>query len=46
MLIVSEADDGRLTGFLEQIDYVLLSLRGLVVVEILHSWGVVVEVGG
>ena len=46
VLVVSEADDGRLMGLLEQVDCVLLSLRGSVAVEGLHSWGVVVEVGG
>ena len=46
LLIASGADDGHLTGFLEQVDCVLLSLRGSVVVESLHSWGAMVEVGG
>ena len=46
LLIASRADDDRLVGFLEQVDCVLLSLRGSVVVKSLHSWGTVVEVGG
>ena len=46
LLIASRADDDRLVGFLEQVDCVLLSLRGSVVVESLHSWGAMVEVGG
>ena len=45
LLVASGADDGRLTGLLEQVDCVLLSLRGSVVVESLHSWGTMVEVG-
>ena len=28
LLVASGADDGRLAGLLEQVDYVLLSLRG------------------
>ena len=46
LLVTSRADDGHLTSLLEQVDRVLLSLRGLVAVEGLHSWGTVVEVGG
>ena len=46
LLIASGVDDGRLMGFLEQVDCVLLSLRGSVMVESLRSWGAVVEVGG
>ena len=46
LLVASGADDGRLAGLLEQVDYVLLSLLGSVTVESLHSWGAVVEVGG
>ena len=46
LLIVGEVDDSRFAGFLEQVDYVLLSLRGSVMVESLHSWGAMVEVGG
>ena len=46
LLVAREVDDGRLIGLFEQVDYVLLSLRGSVVVESLHSWGAVVEVGG
>ena len=36
LLIASEADDGRLAGFLEQVDCVLLSLNSSVMVESLH----------
>ena len=46
LLVASGADDGRLMGLLEQVDCVLLSLRGSVVVKGLDSWGAVVEVGG
>ena len=46
LLIVSGADDGRLVDLLEQVDCILLSLRGSVTVEGLHSRGTVVEVGG
>ena len=46
MLVASGADDGRLAGLLEQVDSVLLSLHGPIVVESLHSWGAVVEVRG
>ena len=46
LLVASGADDGRLVGLFEQVDCVLLSLRGSVVVESLHSWGTVVEVRG
>ena len=46
LLVTSEADDGRLVGLLEQVDCILLSLHGSVVVEGLHSWGTVVEVEG
>ena len=46
LLVVSRADDGHLVGLLEHIDYVLLSIRGSVMVEGLHSWGAVVKVGG
>ena len=46
LLVASGADDGRLTGLLEQVDCVLLSLRGSVAVESLYSWGAMVEVGG
>jgi len=37
LLVASGADDGHLTGLLEQVDCVLLSLHGSVVVESLHS---------
>ena len=46
LLVASGADDGHLMGLLEQVNYVLLSLHGSVMVEILHSWGAMVEVGG
>ena len=46
LLVASEADDGRLVGLFEQVDCVLLSLRGLVAVKSFHSWGAMVEVGG
>ena len=46
LLVVSGADDGCLAGLFEQVDCVLLSLHGSVVVESLHSWGAMVEVGG
>ena len=44
LLVTSEADGCRLTSLLEQVDRVLLSLRGSVSVEGLYSWGVVIEV--
>ena len=44
LLVASRAYDGCLTGLLEQVDCVLLSLHGSVMVESLHSWGTVVEV--
>ena len=46
LLVASGADDGRLVGLFEQVDCVLLSLRSSVVVESLHSWCTMVEVGG
>ena len=46
LLVASEVADSPLSSLLEQVDCVLLSLRGSVVVEGLHSWGVVVDVGG
>ena len=46
LLVVSGADDGCPMSLLEQVDRVLLSLRGSVSVEGLHSWGAMVEVGG
>ena len=46
LLVASRADDGRLMGLLKQVDCVLLSLHGLVVVKSLHFWGAVVEVRG
>ena len=46
LLVASEVADSPLAGLLEQVDCVLLSLRGSVVVEGLHSWGIVVDVRG
>ena len=46
LLVASGADDGHLTGLLEQVDCVLLSLRGSIAVEGLHSWGTMVELRG
>ena len=46
LLVASRADDGHLVGLLEQVDCVLLSLHGSVVVESLYSWGAMVEVRG
>ena len=45
LLVTSGADDGRPTSLLEQVNRVLLSLRGSVSVEGLYSWGAVIEVG-
>ena len=44
LMVASEADDSHLMSLLKQVDRVLLSLHGSVVVEGLHSWGTVVEV--
>jgi len=46
LLVASRVDDGCLAGLFEHVNYVLLGLRGSVVVESLHSWGAVVEVRG
>ena len=46
LLVASRADDDHLVGLLEQVDCVLLSLLGLVMVEGLHSWGPMVKVRG
>ena len=46
LLIASGADDGHLVGLFEQVDCVLLSLCGSVVVKSFHCWCAVVEVGG
>ena len=46
LLIASGADDGCLAGLFEQVDCVLLSHRGSVVVETFYSRCAVVEVGG
>ena len=45
LLVTSEADDGSLTSLLEQVDCVLLNLRGSVSVKGLYSWGAVIKVG-
>ena len=46
LLVASGVDDGRLAGLLEQVNCILLSLRGSVAVDGLHSWGAMVDVGG
>ena len=46
LLVTSGADDGCLMSLLEQVDSVLLSLNGLVLVEGLYSRSAVIEVGG
>ena len=46
LLIASGVDDGCLAGLFEQVDCILLSFCGLVVVENFYSWCTVVEVGG
>ena len=46
LLVASGADDGCLAGLFEQVDCILLSFCGLVVVENFYSWCTVVEVGG
>ena len=46
LLVASGMDDSHLTSLLEQVDRVLLSLHGSVLVEGLYSWGAVIEVGG
>ena len=46
LLVASGADDGRLMSLLKQVDRVLQCLHSSVVVEGLHSWGAVIEVGG
>ena len=46
LLVTSGADDGCLTSLLEQVDRILLSLHGSVLVEGLYSRGAVIEVGG
>ena len=46
LLVTSGADDGCLMSLLEQVDRVLLSLRGSVLVEGLYSRGTMIEVGG
>ena len=45
LLVMSGADDGRLMSLLEQVDCILLSLYGMVLVEGLYSWGAVIKVG-
>ena len=44
LLVTSGVDDGRLTSLLEQVDRILLSLHGSVLVEGLYSWGTMIEV--
>ena len=44
LLVTSGTDDVRLTSLLEQVDRVLLSLRGSVSVEGLYSWGTMIKV--
>ena len=46
LLVASRVNDGCLMSLLEQVDCILLSLHGSVMVEGLYSWGAVVEVGG
>ena len=46
LLVAGGADDGRLTGLFKQVDRILLSLHGPIVVKGLDPWGAVVEVGG
>ena len=46
LLVASRVDDGHLMSLLKYVDRVLLSLCGSVLVKGLHSWGIVVEVGG
>ena len=45
LLVMSGADDGRLMSLLEQVDRILLSLHGSVLVEGLYSRGTVIEFG-
>ena len=44
LLVMSKADDGHPSCLLEQVDRILLSLHGSVLVEGLYSWGTVIEV--
>ena len=46
LLVMSGADDSRLTSLLEQVDRILLSLRGSVLIESLYSRGAVIRVEG
>ena len=46
LLITSEADDGHLMSLLEQVNRILLSLCGSVLVEGLYSQGAVIKDGG
>ena len=46
LLITSGANDDRLMSLLEQVDRILLSLHGLVLVKGLYSQGVMIKVGG
>ena len=44
--LVLVPDNVRLMSLLEQVDYVLLSLRGSISIEGLYSWGTVIKVEG
>ena len=44
LLVMSRANDGRLISLLEQVDRILLSLHGPVLVEGIYSQGTVIEV--
>ena len=46
LLVASGMDDSHLTSLLEQVDRVLLSLHGSVLVEGLYSRGTMIEVRG
>jgi hypothetical protein len=46
LLVTSGADNGHLLSLLEQVDHILLSLHGSVMVEGLYSRGTVIKVGG
>ena len=45
-MVAGRVDDGHPMGLFEQVDRVLLSLRGPVVVKGLDPWGAVVEIEG
>ena len=46
LLVASGADDGRLVSLLKQVNRVLLSLRGSVLVKGLYSRGTMIKAGG